>query len=108
MAHHGDYLQKVAGTILDDGGTRGMTEAVEALSGEVAHLAPVELGDLRASAHPTVTSGDEVVYDRAPLQHRLTEEELKVKAKARDALERLNPHHKGGEITGSGINSIKG
>lgn len=54
----------------------------------VAALAPVLFGDLRDSGHPQVWSpsatikGDGVPrYDRKPRQHRLTEYELKAKAR---------------------------
>jgi hypothetical protein len=71
------YLEGIAKTVLDDGGQAGMIAAVEDLSDAVAVLAPVEFGNLRASGHPYVTESGEVVYDRAPLQHRLSEEELR-------------------------------
>jgi hypothetical protein len=91
MEHHESYLQKIAETVLDDGGKREMISAVEDLAedGGVARYAPVEFDDLRASGHPTVTSDGETVYDRAPRVARLSEEELKAKGKARDALDRL-------------------
>jgi hypothetical protein len=54
----------------------------------VAALAPVQFGDLRDSGHPQVfapsstINGDGVPrYDRQPRTHRLTEYELKAKAK---------------------------
>lgn len=91
MDHHEGYLRKIAETVLEDGGKRAMIEAAEDLAedGGVARYAPVEFDDLRASGHPTVTSDGETVYDRAPRVARLSEEELKAKTKARDALDRL-------------------
>lgn len=91
MDHKDAYLQKLADGILDDGGKRAMIDAVEDLAeaGGVATHAPVEFDDLRASGHPMVTSDGETVYDRAPRVARLSEEELKAKTKARDALDRL-------------------
>jgi hypothetical protein len=58
-----------------------MEEAVEDLaeSGGVASHAPLEYGDLRDSGHPSVTEGEATIYDRAPRQGRLTEDELKAK-----------------------------
>jgi hypothetical protein len=81
MEHHEDYLRKIAGGILDDGGKRAMEEVVEDLAedGGVARLAPLEFGDLRDSGHPSVTEDGAVVYDREPRQHRLSDEELKAK-----------------------------
>lgn len=71
------YLEAIAKTVLDDGGKAGMEAAMEDLSGAVAVLAPVEFANLRASGHPYITDNGEVTYDRPPLQHRLTEEELR-------------------------------
>jgi hypothetical protein len=71
------YLEAIAKTVLGDGGKHAMEGAMENLSEAVAVLAPVEFANLRASGHPTVTDNGAVVYDRAPLQHRLTEEELR-------------------------------
>lgn len=71
------YLEAVAKTVLDDGGKAGMIASMEDLSDAVAVTAPVEFANLRASGHPYVTDNGEVVYDRAPLQHRLSEEELR-------------------------------
>jgi hypothetical protein len=94
--------------VLEDGGVPAMIDAMEALAGDngVASHAPVELGDLRASGHPTVTSDGHSVYDRAPRQHRLTEEELKLKSKAAHALHRLGGHH--GSIGPGGLNAVHG
>jgi hypothetical protein len=71
------YLETIARTVLEDGGKDAMSSSMENLSEAVAVLAPVEFANLRASGHPTVTDNGAVVYDRAPLQHRLTEEELR-------------------------------
>lgn len=107
MSHKDRYLQSVADGVLDDGGRDAMIRAVEDLAedGGVATHAPVELGDLRASGHPSVSSDGAVVYDRPPRQHRLSEEELRAKGKARDALEKLTGGNYRGEF-GSGINVI--
>lgn len=76
--------QKVADSLLDDGGREGMSDAMENLSDEAKSLAPVEFHDLRDSGHPTVRVGDETVYDRPPVVARLTPEQLKAKSRLRD------------------------
>jgi hypothetical protein len=111
MTHHGKYLAEYARTVLEDGGTPAMIRAVEALAEEdgVAKLAPLELGDLKSSGHPTVTSDSHVVYDRPPRQHRLTEAELRAKGQAIDALKRLGmAGHRGGSIEPGPTNVIHG
>ena len=88
-----------------------MIRSVENLAeeGGVAKLAPVELGDLKSSGHPTVESDGHVVYDRPPRQHRLTEQELKAKGQAIDALKRLGMGgHRGGSIEPGPVNVIHG
>ena len=81
--HYRDYLEAIARTFLDDGGREEMRRAVEHLSNEVYTLAPWEFNDLRRSGHPQVRQGEELVYDRPPLQHRLTAEELRAKSRIR-------------------------
>lgn len=79
MDHKDRYLQHYADEVLKDGGGHAMAENMEDLAeeGGVATHAPVLYSNLRASGHPSVTSDGKTVYDRAPRQHRLTEEELK-------------------------------
>jgi hypothetical protein len=79
------YLDYYAGTVLADGGVRGMIHAVEDLAGigGVYTSAPREFEDLRKSGHPRVTHDDRVIYDRSPWQHRLSEAELQVKSRIR-------------------------
>jgi hypothetical protein len=77
MERYSAYLEDYAKTVLIDGGQGAFKRAVEDLSGAVAELAPVEFGNLRASGHPTVTDDGVIIYDRPPLQHRMTEEELR-------------------------------
>lgn len=77
-------LSEVAGSFLHDGGLEGMSDAVEDLSTRAEALTPVEFHDLADSGHPSVTVGDAVVYDRPPVVPRLTEEQLKAKARLRD------------------------
>jgi hypothetical protein len=86
LANYGDYLQKYADSVLDDGGQDAMTRAMEDLAGDggVSARAPVDFQNLRRSGHPTVTQGDEVIYDRPAEQHRLSEAEI-------DAIRRADP-----------------
>jgi hypothetical protein len=77
------YMRDIAARVLPDGDVvRGMADAMEDLSGEVFDKAPIEFLDLRASAHPTVRQGG-IVYDRPPMQARLTEQQLRAKHKLR-------------------------
>ena len=82
-AQHRDYLQEIAHRILEEGPDQPMADVLEQLSGEVFTHAPVEFADLRASGHPTVTRGGVPVYDRAPMQARLTPEQLRAKGRLR-------------------------
>lgn len=82
MRNASDYLQEIAATVLDDGGRRSMIMAMEHLSAEVETHAPWEFKDLQHSGHPTVTDGGRLIYDRPPVQHRLTEAELEAKKDA--------------------------
>lgn len=78
------YLRSVASSVLDEGGpAQGMREAAEELAKRSSGLAPIEFGDLRESAHPTVESEGAVVFDRPPHIPRLTKEQLKAKDKLR-------------------------
>lgn len=79
-----EIMQKTAGSFLEDGGREGMSDAMELLADKAEALAPVEFHDLRDSAHPKVTAGEEVVYDRQPRVPRLTEDQLKAKNRLRD------------------------
>lgn len=78
------YMQDIAARVLPDGDVvQAMADVTEDLSGEVFDRAPIEFLDLRASAHPVVTQGGAVKYDRPPMQARLTEVQLKAKHKLR-------------------------
>lgn len=81
--HYGQYLKQYARRVLDDGGQRAMKNAAEHLSDEVEFTAPREFGDLLRSGHPVVTQDGHVIYDRPPKQHRLSEAELRAKARLR-------------------------
>lgn len=83
MSGYRDYLSDYAKTVLTDGGQPAMKRSMEHLSDQVELTAPVEFTDLRRSGHPSVTLGGRTVYDRPPKQRRLTEDELRVKSRAR-------------------------
>lgn len=80
-----EFLQHIADHVLDDGPAVGMIEDAEKLADDSAAKAPLEFGDLRESAHPTVTSDGVTVYDRPPIVERLSESELREKDKQRKA-----------------------
>jgi hypothetical protein len=73
-----DYVSWLADTCLEEGGAKdGMIRAMEHLSEQVTVRAPVRYGNLRFSSHPSVEDDGVTVYDRPPVAHRLTEEEIK-------------------------------
>lgn len=76
------YMDRLARGLITERGSslrQAMIEDMEDLSREVYNRAPWEFGDLRASGHPTVAEDGELVYDRPPNVHRLSEEELRIK-----------------------------
>lgn len=81
--NYGNYLKEYAANVLRDGGLSAMKHAAEHLSDQVEISAPREFGDLLRSGHPSVTQGGRTVYDRAPKQHRLSEQELRAKNRLR-------------------------
>lgn len=58
---------------------RAMIRAVERWAKGVEKEAPVEFGDLRLSGHPRVKRGGNLIYDRPPIAHRLSEREIEAK-----------------------------
>lgn len=72
------YMQHVADHLLDEesGPVDAMKDNMEDLSDQVGRLAPIDFNNLRRSGHPMVKDHDQVVYDRAPEQRRLTQQEL--------------------------------
>jgi len=80
---HRDYLQQIADRVLEEGPVQPMADAMEQLSGEVFDNAPVEFSDLRMSGHPTVARAGTTVYDRPPMQARLTRDQLRAKNRLR-------------------------
>lgn len=83
LDNRSDYLNRIARTVLRDGGKEGMQSSMEDLAGDggVGTRAPILWGDLRRSGHPIVESDGLKVYDRPPHARRLTEEELRAKAR---------------------------
>lgn len=77
------YLERYAQTVLDDGGQQSLGRSMEHLSDQVEIHAPREFGDLLRSGHPEVYQGERRVYNREPKQHRLSEAELRIKARLR-------------------------
>lgn len=87
--HSTRYLETIANRLHDEGVTRPMIDNMEDLSDRVLELSPVEFGDLRDSGHPTVEDNGEIVYDRPPVAHRQSAEELKAKHRLADTGVRL-------------------
>jgi hypothetical protein len=83
MENFRDYLAGYARDVLEHGGQRAMQRAMEHLSDQVEVRAPVEFADLRRSGHPEVFIGGRRVYNREPKVGRLSEEELRRKARLR-------------------------
>lgn len=77
------YFQRLAQNVLHGSLPGAMEANVEDLSKEVFDKAPRDFWDLRESAHPRVLNDGVPVYDRAPVVHRLTAGELRVKARLR-------------------------
>lgn len=78
------YYQRLADALLDGDTTKAMIHNMEDLSTEgVYKNAPWEFADLKASGHPIVEENGATVYDRAPMVHRLSEQELKDKGDLR-------------------------
>jgi hypothetical protein len=79
MENYPEYFAAIAATVLEDGGEAAMIHSTEDLAGDggVATRAPVLWWNLRRSGHPFVTSDGAIVYDRAPEQEYLTEDQLK-------------------------------
>ena len=81
--HAPDYLRAIAGGWLEDGGKRAMARSMEHLSDAAELQAPWEFVDLARSGSPKVEVGHRTDYERPPKQHRLTEQELKIKNRLR-------------------------
>ncbi len=72
-----EYLQAIADTILEGGGTSAMKQAMEAFDGKASERCPKETGILSNSGHPTVTDNGALTYNRPPRVPRLSEAELR-------------------------------
>ena len=92
---HEEYLRSIAEHVLVDGPTQPMVDAMEDLSDQVEEHAPREFQNLRESGHPIVTSDGQMVYDRAPKQRRLTEQELKEQRRHGQRHRHLHPEQYG-------------
>lgn len=82
-AEHRQYLGDLARGVLTGGLQEQAVLVAEDLAAQVQDHAPVEFNDLRRSGHPIVKDNGAPIYDRAPAQRRLTEEELRAKGRAR-------------------------
>jgi hypothetical protein len=69
-------LQTIADHVLVDGPDVGMVQAMEDLAAASAAAAPIEVGVLKGSAHPSVEDDGVVVWDEPPLFERQAEEQL--------------------------------
>jgi hypothetical protein len=80
-----EFLQLVANSVLRDGPKSGMIFVAEDLASKAANNAPKRvIGDrvLSNSAHPVVIDDGTVVYDRAPVDGRISKEEIKERNEA--------------------------
>ena len=80
IAQADHYMEELARAAVTAEGsdTRGAMESiVEDMSDQVGTHAPILHGYLRESGHPTVLEGGQVVYDRAPVEPRLSQEQLR-------------------------------
>lgn len=76
-------FEEMARELLELGPVPAMKRGVEEIVSRMAAKAPREFANLSLSGHPTVTDNGDVVYDRPPVQHRLSEEELRELCKLR-------------------------
>lgn len=78
------YVGRLAQNVLRGSLDGAMAANMEDLSKQVFEKAPREFWDLRESGHPRVLNNEGMpVYDRAPVVHRLSKGELKVKDRLR-------------------------
>lgn len=80
MEGYRHWYQRLADAFGDRPLNEAMIDNVEDFVVDAEVTTPVEFGDLAQSGHPSVTSDGEVVYDRAPVIHRLSKEELDAKS----------------------------
>ena len=80
IENHVSYYQHLADSLLDGDLPKAMIRNMENLSTEgVYKNAPWEFADLKASGHPIVETDNQTIYDRPPMVHRLSDEELRMK-----------------------------
>jgi hypothetical protein len=75
----GTFLSDLAATAITPDGvevTVGMIDATEAVAQDASQRAPLMWGNLKMSAHVTVTHNGDVIYERPALAARLTDDEL--------------------------------
>jgi hypothetical protein len=80
-----EYMELIARSVLRDGPRGGMILVAEDLASKASDNAPKRLRGpnvLSKSAHPVVTDDGTVVYDRAPVAARLTEQEIAARNEA--------------------------
>jgi hypothetical protein len=78
LANYQDYLQRLAGSVLQGTLERTMADCMQALAGAMSRATPVEFNNLRRSAEVRVYSNGARVYTRAPEQRRLSAQQLKL------------------------------
>jgi hypothetical protein len=84
FAQEVENMERLARGVLEEEGkglADAMMDCMEHLSRGVEIEAPLEFFDLARSGHPSVTHNGEIIKDRAPHRHRLTDEELKIKGR---------------------------
>jgi hypothetical protein len=77
------YLNSLSRAVLNGSMTETMARCMESLSLQVWEKAPRDFWDLRQSGNPRVFEGHTEVYNRAPIVPRLTEAQLREKARLR-------------------------
>jgi hypothetical protein len=89
FAKFGSFMERLAQRAITSAGSDlvdAMMDNMEALSLEVYQRAPWEFADLRASGHPYVEVDGTIEKDRAPMCHRLSADELRIKSELRQLL----------------------
>lgn len=82
IENYQQYVSNLADSLLGGQLPAAMIRNMENLSTQgVYENAPVEFADLKASGHPIVEADGMKIYDREPMVHRLSEEELRAKAR---------------------------
>lgn len=76
-------LRHIATELLVRGPENGMQHGVESIADGVRDQAPIEFGDLKNSAHPSVEDHGVLIYNRPPLHDRLSKEALREKSRLR-------------------------